>query len=44
MAAIEELQMREDIASVPSNELEAVVEQMERTVKRWKEVRRQLRE
>jgi len=43
VAAIEELQMREDIASVPSNELEAVVEQMERTVKNWKEVRRQLR-
>ncbi|KAI9870729.1 MAG: hypothetical protein M1830_003878, partial [Pleopsidium flavum] len=43
VAAIEELQLREDIATVPSSELEAVVEQMEKTMKNWEEARRMLK-
>ena len=38
VAAIEELQLREDISEVPREELETVVEQMERTMTDWKAV------
>ncbi|KAI9673957.1 MAG: hypothetical protein M1817_002163 [Caeruleum heppii] len=39
VGAIENLQLREDIASVPTDELKAVVQQMERTLKEWEQVR-----
>ncbi|KAI9846879.1 MAG: hypothetical protein M1837_003491 [Sclerophora amabilis] len=39
VAAIEKLQMREDISSVPRNELEALVAQMEQTLQEWNDIR-----
>ncbi|KAI9868702.1 MAG: hypothetical protein M1813_004553 [Trichoglossum hirsutum] len=39
VGAIEELQLRKDIGSVPSEELQAVVSQMDRTLTEWEEVR-----
>ncbi|KAI9781141.1 MAG: hypothetical protein M1839_006249 [Geoglossum umbratile] len=43
VGAIEELQLRKDIGSVPRDELQAVVSQMDRTLREWEEVRRLLR-
>ena len=39
VAAIEELQSRSDISSVPTDELRAVVDQMEKILKEWGQVR-----
>jgi hypothetical protein len=39
VAAIEELQSRPDISSVPTEELRAVVDQMEKILKEWEQVR-----
>ncbi|KAH0556116.1 hypothetical protein GP486_005949 [Trichoglossum hirsutum] len=43
VGAIEELQLRKDIGSVPKGELQAVVSQMDRTLAEWEEVRSLLR-
>lgn len=43
VGAIEELQSREDIASVPPDELRAVVNQMEGTITQWDGVRKLLK-
>ena len=43
VSAIENLQEREDIEKVPSEQLKAVVDQMERTLKDWENVRRSLK-
>ncbi|KAH0536911.1 hypothetical protein FGG08_006249 [Glutinoglossum americanum] len=43
VGAIEELQLRKDIGSVPKGELQAVVSQMDRTLMEWEEVRNLLR-
>ncbi|EEH38153.2 hypothetical protein PAAG_01074 [Paracoccidioides lutzii Pb01] len=41
--AIEEVQLRDDISDVGSEQLQAVVVQMESTLKNWKDVRAQLK-
>ncbi|KAI9810850.1 MAG: hypothetical protein M1827_006057 [Pycnora praestabilis] len=41
--SIEDLQSRKDISRVPANDLRAVVEQMEKTLKEWKQIRSSLR-
>ncbi|ODH49732.1 hypothetical protein GX48_04110 [Paracoccidioides brasiliensis] len=41
--AIEEVQLRDDISDVGSEQLQAVVVQMESTLKNWKDVRTQLK-
>jgi Yeast cortical protein KAR9 len=43
VGSIEELQLRKDIGSVPKEELQAVVSQMDKTLKEWEEVRKLLR-
>lgn len=43
VTAIENLQERDDISKVPSEELKGVVDQMEETLKEWENVRRLLK-
>lgn len=43
VAAIEALQLRDDITTVPKKELNLVVEQMEKIMRDWKDVKKQLK-
>ncbi|KAF2457662.1 karyogamy protein, partial [Lineolata rhizophorae] len=44
VGAIEELQSRKDVASVPARELQKVVEQMENILAEWKRIKKTLKE